>query len=232
MKNRCKIDTQKHRKIDAKMAPKIRPRAACARRGVVGSLSVAPLLSLLLPLHALSLKGTLSSHSFSALSLFIVCRRHLSLIWLRNNFLFMCWMECCAGYKQFRASFRIPFWDQFTCFFGPFPLTVFGNVFFMIFYAFHLPFFNAFSMNFPCNSHHFFGCFSGTFFQQLARRKSSFFKILLFERHAFYTVNTMVLRHSAHRKSSVPISQKNEKYHFFASFRDCFCIENHPFSGT
>ena len=150
MKNRCKIDTQKHRKIDAKMAPKIRPRAACARRGVVGS------LSLLLYLKALSLEGTLSSHSFSALSLFIVCRRHLSLIWLRNNFLFMCWMECCAGYKQFRASFRIPLWEQLPQVFGPFPLPFSPTFFLMLFHAFHLPFFNAFSMNFRCIPHHFF----------------------------------------------------------------------------
>ena len=117
-----------------------------------------------------------------------------------------------------------------VCFWS-FSVAVFGNVFFMLFHAFHLPFFNAFSMKFTCISHHFFGCFSGTFFQQLARRKSSFFKILLFERHAFYTVNTMVLRHSAHRKSSVPISQKNEKYHFFASFRHRFFIQKSTIFG-
>ena len=115
--------------------------------------------------------------------------------------------------------------------FMSFSLTVFGNVFFMLFHAFHLPFFNAFSINFTSNSHHFFRCFSGTFFQQVSCRKSSFFNILLFERHAFYTVNTMVLRHSAHRKSSVPISQKNEKYHFFASFRHRFSIQKSTIFG-
>ena len=83
--------------------------------------------------RALPSKSTLSSHSSSALSLFIVCRRHLSLIWLRNNFLFMCWMECCAGYKQFRASFRIPFWDSFLCVFDPFPLP-FSATFFLCFF--------------------------------------------------------------------------------------------------
>ena len=129
---------------------------------------------------------------------------------------------------------RTPFWQPFPNvfeFFGPFPLPFSAKIFSCFFHAFHLPFFNAFSMKFPCNSHHFFGCFSGTFFQQLARRKSSFFKILLFERHAFYTVNTMVLRHSAHRKSLVPISQKNEKYHFFASFRHRFFIQKSTIFG-
>ena len=122
MKNR----SQNGAKIDAN----IRPRAACARRGVLSS------GCLLLYLKALSLKGTLSSHSSSALSLFIVCRRHLSLIWLRNNFLFMCWMECCAGYKQFRASFRTPFYKIFLCVFDAVPLPfsqTFFSCFFMLF---------------------------------------------------------------------------------------------------
>ena len=130
-----------------------------------------------------------------------------------------------------RATPPHPILRHFSKCFWSFSVTVFGKDFFMVFHAFHLPFFNAFSMNFPCNSHHFFGCFSGTFFQQVSCRKSSFFNILLFERHAFYTVNTMVLRHSAHRKSSVPISQKNEKYHFFSSFRHRFSIQKSTIFG-
>ena len=119
---------------------------------------------------------------------------------------------------------------SYKCFCS-FSVTVFDIHFLMVFSRFYLPFFNAFSMNFPCNSHHFFGCFSATFFQQVSCRNSSFFDILLFERHAFYTVNTMVLTHSAHRKSLVTISQKNEKYHFFASFRDRFSIEKSTIFG-
>ena len=65
-------------------------------------------------------------------------------------------------------------------------------------------------MNFRCISHHSFWCFSGTFFKKLSCRISSFFEGLLFERHAFYTVNTMVLTHSAHRKSLVSISEKKK----------------------
>ena len=83
--------------------------------------------------RALASKSTLSSHSSSALSPLTVCRRHLSLIWLRNNFLFMCWMECCAGYKQFRASFRIPFYKIFRNVFHPFPLP-FSATFFLCFF--------------------------------------------------------------------------------------------------
>jgi len=210
MKNRCKIDTQKHRKVDAKMAPKIRPRAACARRGVVDS------GCLLLPLHALSLKGTLSSHSSSALSLLIVCRRHLSLIWVRNNFFVyvldgvLCRMQAC------RATPPHPILGLIWKCFCSFSVTVFDIHFLMVFSRFYLPFFNAFSMNFRCISHHSFWCFSGTFFQKLSCRISFFFEGLLFERHAFYTVNTMVLTHSAPPKKLVFYFGKKRKYQIFA----------------
>ena len=87
--------------------------------------------------------------SHHTLSLLILCRRHLSLIWLRNNFLFMCWMECCAGNKQFRASFRIPFWRIFFCVFDAFPLP-FSQTFFSCFF---MLFTSLFSMLFRWNSH-------------------------------------------------------------------------------
>ena len=101
----------------------------------------------------------LKAPSHHTLSLLILCRRHLSLIWLRNNFLFMCWRECCAGCRAFRASFRIPFWDLFKNVFAPFPLpfsTKFFSWFFMLFtslfsmlfrwisHAIHITFLDAF----------------------------------------------------------------------------------------
>ena len=109
--------------------------------------------------RALPSKSTLSSHSSSALSPLTVCRRHLSLIWVRNNLRVRCWRGCCAGCKHSARPPRIPFWRnvfEFFELFGPVSVTVFGIDFLMVFSCFYLPFFNAFSMNFRCISHHSF----------------------------------------------------------------------------
>ena len=135
--------------------------------------------------------------------------------------------------QAFRATPPHPILGHFSKGFWSFSVTVFGKGFFMVFHAFHLSFFNAFSMNFRCFSHHSFGCFSGTFFQQLSCRNSSFSEVLLFERPAFYTVNTMVLTHSAPRKSLVSISEKNEKKNIFSlNSQTVFTSNFHSFSGA
>ena len=137
---------------------------------------------------------------------------------VRNNLRVKCWRGCCAGCKHSARPPRIPFWETFFWVFRTFwsfSVTVFGIDFFMVFHAFHLPFFNAFSINFRCVSHHSFWYFSGMFFKKFSCRISSFFEGLLFERPAFYTVNTMVLTHSAPPESLVSIPEKNEKKTFF-----------------
>ena len=106
--------------------------------------------------RALPSKSTLSSHSSSALSPLTVCRRHLSLIWVRNNLRVRCWRGCCAGCKHSARPPPHPILGNNSKCFWSFSVTVFGKDFFMVFHAFHLPFFNAFSMNFRCISHHFF----------------------------------------------------------------------------
>ena len=129
--------------------------------------------------------------------------------------------------QAFRATPPHPILRPFSLCFLSFSVAVFGKVFFMVFHAFHLSFFNAFSMIFRCNSHHTFSCFSDTFFRQLSCRNSSFSEVLLFERPAFYTVNTMVLTHSAPRKSLVSISEKNEKNNFSLNSQTAFASKNH-----
>ena len=151
-----------------KWLPKFAPGPLRARRGVVSSGSVAPLSPrTFLYFRALASKSTLSSHSSSALSLFIVCRRHLSLIWVRNNLRVRCWRGCCAGCKHSARPPRIPFWHGFPNVFGPFPLPfsakifswffmLFTSLFSMLFQwisdAFHITLFDAFRVRSSNNS--------------------------------------------------------------------------------
>ncbi len=89
--------------------------------------------------RALASKSTLSSHSSSALSPLTVCRRHLSLIWVRNNLRVRCWRGCCAGCKHSARPPRIPFWETFFWIFRTFwsfSVTVFGIDFLMVFSCF------------------------------------------------------------------------------------------------
>ena len=135
--------------------------------------------------------------------------------------------------QAFRATPPHPILRQFSLCFLSFSVTVFGKDFFMVFHAFHLSFFNAFSMNFRSISHHSFRSFLCMYLRRVSCRFSSFSEILLFRRHAFYTVNTMVLTHSAPRKNLVSTSEKNEKKNNLSlNFKTVFASKNHQFSGT
>ena len=60
-----------------------------------------------------------------------------------------------------------------------------------------------------------FGHFLSMIFGTLSFRFSPFSGFLLFGRHAFYTVNTMVFTHSALAENLISALEKNENYQFF-----------------
>ena len=77
-------------------------------------------------------------------------------------------------------------------------------------------------MNFRSISHHSFRSFWGMYLRRLSCRFSPFSEFLLFGRHAFYTVNTMVLTHPAPRKNLISISEKKGTILIFRLIRRLF----------
>ena len=121
--------------------------------------------------------------------------------------------------QAFRATPPHPILAMFSyfwyCFGYPFPYR-FRDRFFYVFSMFLPPVFHRFCKEFHMHFTSLFRYFFGMFFGRLSCRNTLFSEVLLFRRPAFYTVNTMVLTHSAPRKSLVSIPEKNEKKHFFA----------------
>ena len=99
------------------MAPKIRPRAACARRGVLSCACLWPLAAHnLCSVHHFSstcLESTCSSRTFSARTLPFVCRRHLSLLRVRNYFKGSVLERVLCRMQAFRATPPAPHFGAF-----------------------------------------------------------------------------------------------------------------------
>ena len=148
-------------------ATEIRPRAARARRGVVSFRCSAPFTARnLSSVHHFSSTCplcTCSSRTFSARTLPFVCRRHLSLLRVRNYFEGSVLERVLCRMQAFRATpphpilarisyFSDGFWSLFPYRFRD----RFFHGFFMILPPFFQRFFNEFRIDFTSLFQHFF----------------------------------------------------------------------------
>ena len=137
------------------MVPEIRPRAACARRGVLDSGCLRLWHhTVLCSVHHFSstfLESTFSSRTFSARTLSFVCRRHLSLLMVRNYFEGFVLERVLCRMQTFRATPPAPHFGDVCLFvgsrFSSFSHLFSGSIFLCFFHDF-TSLFNDFSMNF------------------------------------------------------------------------------------
>ena len=83
-------------------------------------------------------------------------------------------------------------------------------------------------MNFTSFVRYFFSMF----LRRFSFRFAPFSGFLLFGRHAFYTVNTMVFTHSALAENLNSALEKTKVINFSINFETVFASNFHQFSGT